>query len=141
MNLKEILTLGILELSEEPSNSYKLIDELLENYEKLSKFEILQKLNAFDLYVYEFLNKEEYYAELSKFPKIELLKSDIGYYRATYYRIRYHFIYFDDNSKKFINILNYGLHLASNLKEWLDFHVQTLERELITHLQKELQSL
>lgn len=141
MSLKEIYELGITELSKEPSNSYKLLDNLLENYKGLSNIEILEKLAVFDIYVYEFLNKEEYYAEISNFPKIELLKSDIVYYRATYYRIRYHFTYFDKESKKFINILSYGLHLASSLREWLDFHFKTLDEELITHLKNELEKL
>lgn len=141
MDLKEIFKLGIEELSKEPSSCYKVINDLIENYEKLSVPEILQKLNSFDIYVYEFLNKEEYYAEISKFPKIELLKSDIAYYRSTYYRIRYHYIYYDDRLKKFTNVLSYGLHLASNLKEWLDFHFKTLDEELIHYLQEELQKL
>lgn len=141
MNLKEIYELGIKELSKEPSNSYKLLDDLLENYHDYTCLEILQKIDAFDIYVYEFLNKEEYYSEISNFPKKELLKKDIDYYRATYYRIRYHFTYFNDRSKNFINILTYGIHLASNLREWLDFHFKTLDEELITHIKAELKKL
>lgn len=141
MSLKEIYELGITELSIEPAHIYKVLSDLIEKIESGNILEIHKKLADFDIYAYEFLNQEEYYAKISNFPKLELLTSDHNYYKATFYRIRYHFTYFDIQSRKFNNILTYGIHLADNLKEWLDFHHNTLAEDLIEHLESELKKI
>jgi hemerythrin len=138
---KGILETGIKKLSTEPKHMYEILDELMIKIQETKLKEVLEILNSFDTYAYNYLNREEYYAEISNFPKIDLLKSDHDYYKATFYRIRYHFMYFDSTTRKYSNILQYGLHLAGNLKEWLDFHLNTLDEELISHLKSELQKL
>lgn len=141
MNKKEVLEQGIAELSKEPNHIYEILDSLTLQINDFNKDKIIEILTSLDLYAFDYLNKEEFYAEISGFPKIELLKSDHNYYKATFYRIRYHFIYFDVETREYKNILQFGIHLAHNLREWLDFHLNTLDEELIGYLKSEVQKL
>lgn len=136
--LKKELEFGINELNKEPASINKVLDKLMNAIERADKEEVFKRVNELDIYACKYLTKEEYYADISNFPKMKLLKKDHDYYRATYYRLRYHLFYYDIEVRKYKNIYTFALHLASNLKEWLDFHKNTLDEELIEHMKNML---
>ena len=98
------------------------------------KDKIFHLINCLDNYVTKHFKVEEAYAEKYDFPKKEILESEHEFFRAVYYRIRYHYTYYDINSGNYRYVYKYALHLNKTLEEWLDFHMNNLDRELIDFL-------
>lgn len=122
---------------------HKDIDEAVKNiYEACTKPKdkevILKLIYTLDKYVTEHFKDEEYLAEIVGFPKLEYLKKDHEYFRAVYYRLRYHYNYYDENAKDYKYICMFAIHLAKTLEEWLKFHLKTLDRELMEYLQENI---
>ncbi len=101
---------------------------------------ILEFIYSLDKYVTEHFKDEEYLAKVTDFPKQELLKKDHEYFRAVYYRLRYHYNYYDESAKDYKYVCLFAIHLAKTLEEWLKFHMETLDKDLKEFLQEKLNS-
>lgn len=95
---------------------------------------ILKLINSFDSYVNEHFETEEKYAEFYNFPKIEQLKKEHELFKQLYLNLRYHYHYYNVSSDTFSFVYVYAIHLTKTLEEWLIFHLNTLDKELIDYL-------
>jgi len=99
-----------------------------------SSEKILSIIEKFDNYVTEHFETEEKYAEDYNFPKLEELKKEHEFFKSIYYNLRYHYSYYDTTSEEPRYIFQYAIHLTKTLEEWLIFHINTLDQELIDFL-------
>ena len=54
------------------------------------------------------------------------------YFKETYEQIRYSYFYVGNNKKPDYKLVNtYALHLSSILIDWLNFHLQTYDKDFV----------
>ncbi len=99
---------------------------------------ILELIYSLDKYVTEHFENEEQLAEATGFPYLEHLKKDHDYFKATYYRLRYHYTYYDEETRQYNHVYMFATHLAKTLEEWLEVHIRTLDKELIQYLKEKI---
>ncbi|OGI00961.1 MAG: hypothetical protein A2Y25_06775 [Candidatus Melainabacteria bacterium GWF2_37_15] len=127
---------GIEEIDQQHKDIINTLNEIyfaIENREFQGKLSEL--LDAFDFYVTIHLNTEENYAEKYDFPKIIELKESHEYLRSTYKHLQ--FIH-KGSEKECISRIPYIFHLHSVMREWLGYHLVTLDKELFDFLREKL---
>lgn len=134
---KELIC-GIDDIDRQHRRVIICIEKLLAACEKNQPREkILPLIEELDNYVTEHFKTEEKYAEDNNFPKLEELKKEHEFFKAIYYRLRYHYSYYDSQAKEFKHLCLYAIHLTKTMEEWLSFHLHTLDKELTEFLNQE----
>ncbi len=136
---KEKLQLFFLKVEGQHEKINKSVKDIYDACAKPEEKEVvLELIYTLDKYVTEHFKDEEFLAEITGFPKLDFLKKDHEYFRAVYYRLRYHYNYYDENAKDYKYVCMFAIHLAKTLEEWLKFHLKTLDKELVKYLQEKI---
>ena len=110
--------------------------------ENRTKDEILELIKILDYYIDIHFEAEENYAKTYRFKKNEELFSSHRFFRNIYKEIKnYYTIHYPkniDDMPKYRYIHMFALHLNQTLVEWLNVHLNTIDRELSEFLKAKI---
>jgi len=133
---------GIEEIDEQHQKAIKIANELhnavVENADKNIIISLIEKL---DFYVNSHFETEENYMEKYNFENILEHQKAHEYFKDTYEQIRYSYFYVGNKELPDYKLVNtYALHLSSILIDWLNFHLQTYDKDFLIFIRSKLKS-
>ncbi len=118
----------------------KILDTVNDLKEACTKQEVKEKviklIQLLDEYVTEHFRDEEYLAKKIGFIKVEGLKDEHNYFRGIYYELCFHYKYKNNNHNKYYYL--FSVYLVQSMIEWLDYHINTLDKELMDFVEAKL---
>ena len=104
-----------------------------------NKNEIKKALKELDFYFENHFATEENYMQLYNYKNILEHREAHNYFKKTYEQIRYSYFYVDNKNLPKDEIINtYALHLCMVLKDWLELHLPTLDKEFANFIRDKL---
>lgn len=139
----ESLAWGIDEIDEQHKDVINAMNNLYDacKKNKLNDF-ILPLLEKLDYYVSTHFETEEKYAKDYNFEGLNELIEEHEFFKKIYTKIKNYYTRkndTDNQSSKYKYITMFALHLNKTLIEWLNFHMNTLDKELADFLKGKIQ--
>lgn len=122
----------IEEINEQHKDVIKSVNELYAACKNNTVKEvILSQIEKLDFYTTNHFETEENYAKEYGFDKLNELLSAHSFFKNVYREIKnYYTIYFSGDIIEYRYINMFALHLNQTLVEWLNVHLNTIDKEL-----------
>ncbi|MFA6988770.1 MAG: hemerythrin family protein [Candidatus Gastranaerophilaceae bacterium] len=135
----EVIT-GIKDIDEQHKKIVEAINTLYRSIEENEdKDKIIELIESLDPYVNVHFDTEEKYMKQYHYPAALEHKEAHDSFKKIYVEIRYNYHYLGNKSSpqyKFVYIL--ALHLSQIMIDWLNLHLNTLDKELATFLKTKI---
>lgn len=132
INWEQTFETGIDTIDEQHKRAIEIVNEVYNSVGK-NKTEktIIELIEKLDFYTNLHFKTEELYMKKYDFEDYSKHKKAHDYFKETYEQIRYSYFYMGNRKSPYYKLVNtYALHLSSILMDWLDFHLNTYDKDL-----------
>lgn len=139
----ETFAWGIKEIDDQHKDVLKAVNELYNACEENTvKENILSLIEKLDSYISVHFKTEEKYAMAYGFKKIDQLMSEHKFFKRIYKEIKNVYKNYSPSktadSQQYKHVHIFALHLNQTLVEWLNNHLNTIDRELGEFLKEKM---